>query len=112
MNDGSPQVHCPECGGPQTVELAPDRTFEPHRDSCGLVSTESTTAPLASGTGLESSCRTSIGGATTRQSVGLSPIPRYRDMYPTWECRFGAPVPDEAERLRAESATSVRNMFV
>ncbi len=33
-------------------------------------------------------------------------------MYPTWECRFGAPVPDEAERLRAESATSVRNMFV
>jgi uncharacterized Zn finger protein (UPF0148 family) len=39
MADESVRVHCPECGTPRTVELAPDRTFELHCDSCGLVST-------------------------------------------------------------------------
>jgi hypothetical protein len=39
MNDGSPQVHGPECGASKTVELAPDRTFELQCESCGLVST-------------------------------------------------------------------------
>jgi hypothetical protein len=39
MADESMHVHCPECGARRTVELAPDRTFELHRDSCGLVST-------------------------------------------------------------------------
>jgi predicted nucleic acid-binding Zn ribbon protein len=39
VDDGSTSVHCPECGALRTVELAPDRTFELHCDSCGLVST-------------------------------------------------------------------------